>query len=310
MLDRTHNFPVRLIVSGIAVVFATWATPVIHHIPSLNNFEVIASAHAEGDSEGTGGHKGGKGVKGSGGSGDHGSGGEKGQKDVLTHGPANSRGDYSADGKGPRAKSGDSGTRGTRPVWAKEGVTVELGRLNMTRAPQSVRDRQLAEALKSITDNPALMDVYKLSIDQFTADLTKDTVRIDAPLESLAIYQAFVKALAANPAATSVTLTAVNKETGVPMSVTFNLKGSDSTTQATASSVLGILLGTAADKDPTKIGGLDPKDADGNSTGIVVESINKILGVTSEFNAAGLSTATVAQDAEAVRDTIYTVHEE
>lgn len=310
MLDRKHTFPLRLIVSGIAIVFATWATPVIHHIPSLSSFEVITSAHAEGDNEGTGGHKGGKGVKGSGGSGEHGMGGEHGQKDVLTHGPANSRGDYSADGQGPRAKSGESGTRGTRPVWAKEGVTIELGRLNMTRAPQSVRDRQLAEALKSITENPALMDVYKLSIDQFTAELNKDTVRIDAPLESLAIYQAFVKALAANPTATSITLSAVNKETGVPMSVTFDLKGSDTTSEATASSVLGILLGTAADKDPTKIGGLDPKDDAGNSTGIVVESINKILGVTDDFNKAGLSAASVAQDAEAARDIIYTVHEE
>lgn len=281
--------------TGVAVVaaamLASLATVAVPHA----SFSLIASAHAEGDNEGSGGKKGGKDVKGGHGE-DHGQGGEKGQKDVLTKGPANSRGDYEASGKGPRQKSGDSGTRGTRPVWAKEGVTVELGRLNVVRAPQSVRDRQLAEALNTATTTPASMAVYSWSIDQFAASLTKDTVRIDAPLANLSMYQAFVKELAKNPSASSITITALNKETKVPMSYTFNLTGG-----ATATSVLGIMLGTAADKDVTKIGGLNAE---------VVRSVNLILGVTADFASAGLTTAGVGTAAETVRSTISTVHDE
>lgn len=225
-----------------------------------------------------------------------GKGGEKGQKDSLTKGPSSSKGDYEASGQGPRSKSGDTSTRGTRPVWAKEGVTIELGRLNVVRAPQSVRDRQLAEALASGTATPALMTVYTWSIDQFAAQLTGDTARIDAPLANLSMYQAFITALAKNPSAKSVTISAVSKETKLPVSYTFDLSGSASPT-----SVLGIMLGTAADKDVTKIGGLN---AD------VVSSVNLILGVSADFEKAGLSTSAVGTAAETVRSTISTVHGE
>ena len=156
-----------------------------------------------------------------------------------------------------------------------------------------MRDRQLAEALAS---DPALFDVYNLSIAQFTSQLTKDTERLDAPVANLAMYQAFIKALAADPTATSVTISSVNKETGDPVSHTFDLTGS-----ATATSVLGIMLGTATDKDPSKIGGVTTE---------VVESVNKILGLSNDFNSAGLDASAVGSAAEEVRNTINTVHEQ
>jgi hypothetical protein len=80
------------------------------------------------------------------------------------------------------------------------------------------------------------------------------------------------------------------------VSVTFNLTGG-----ATSTSVLGVMLGSAADKDATKIGGLSAE---------VVRSINLILGVTSDFDKAGLSTTAVGVAAETVRATISTVHGE
>lgn len=277
----------------LALVVGTGLPSVLTMI-APHTLNLIPSAHAEEDG-GEGGKKGGKDVKGGHGE-DKGKGGEKGQKDNLTKGPSNSRGDYEASGQGPRSKQGDTSTRGTRPVWAKEGVTIELGRLNVVRAPQSVRDRQLAEALSSATKTPALLTVYSWSTDKFAAELNGDTVRIDAPLANLSMYQALIKELAKNPSATAVTISAVNKETKEPMSVTFNLTGG-----ATATSVLGIMLGSAADKDVTKIGGLN---AD------VVSSVNLILGVTADFQKAGLSTTAVGTAAETVRATISTVHGE
>ena len=258
-----------------------------------SHLNILPAAHAADDgSEAM--KKGGK--SSSSGHSDTGHGGEKGQKDNLTKGPTSSRGDYDASGQGPRGASGQTDTRGTKPVWASEGVTVELGRLNVIRAPQSVRDRQLAEALSSATATPELMTVYSWSIEQFAANLTDDTVRLDAPLANLAMYEAFVEALAKNPTATSVTIRSLSKETQLPVSYTFNLTGT-----ATPTSVLGIMLGTAADKDVTKIGGLDAE---------VVEAVNLILGVTADFSKLGISTTDLGLAAETVRSTISVVHGE
>jgi len=277
---------------GLALIIGL---PFVGSTSSHSTFSFISSAHAHAEEELSGGKKGGTDVKGGQGE-DKSKGGEQGQKDSLTKGPANSSGDYTDSGQGPRSKSSDATTSGTRPVWAKEGVTVDLGRLNVVRAPQSVRDRQLAEALKTATTTPEVMEVYGWSIEQFAANLTDATVRVDAPLANLAMYQAFIKELAKNPSATSITLTSINKETKLPVTATFSLIGS-----ATPTSVLGILLGTAADKDATKIGGL---------TAEVVRSVNLVLGVTSDFVQAGLTTTNVGTAAETVRSTISTVHDE
>jgi len=294
MQAQSNRTAARLLKVTTLAMMISLGLPAVMSIHAPQGTPLMSMAHAEEDG-GEGGHKGGKDVKGGHGE-DKGKGGEKGQKDNLTKGPANSRGDYEASGQGPRGKKGDTSTRGTRPVWAKEGVTVELGRLNVVRAPQSVRDRQLAEALATATKTPEAMAVYSWSIDKFAAELTKDTVRVDAPLANLSMYQAFIKELAKNPSATSITINSVKKETKLPVSYTFNLTGG-----ASATSVLGIMLGSAADKDVTKIGGLNAE---------VVRSVNLILGVTADFEKAGLTTTAVGSAAETARATISTVHGE
>jgi hypothetical protein len=283
----------RLAAACMVAACATVIVPATLNVVSNGQYGFMASAHAEESGEGEeGGKKGGKDVKGGHGE-DKGHGGEKGQKDVLTKGPNNSKGDYEASGQGPRGSKGDADDRSKPPVWAKEGVTVELGRLNVVRAPDSVRDRQLAEALKN---DPALFAVYSWTIAKFTADLTDDTARVDAPLMNLSLYEAFVTEYAKNPSATSVVVSSVDKETKLPVSYTFDLSGG-----ATATSVLGIMLGTATDKDVAKIGGVTTE---------VVTSVNKIMGLTDEFTAAGIDPAAVGTAAESVRAKISTVHGE
>lgn len=297
-MTKTDSLSIpRTFALGALALAASLVLPYAADHATHGRVAFVSSAYAQDDGshEGEGGKKGGKDVKGGHGS-ERGQGGEKGQKDTLTKGPANSRGDYEGSGQGPRGKAGQASTRGTKPVWASEGVTVELGRLNVVRAPQSVRDRQLAEALGSAATNPDLMTVYSWSVDKFASSLTSDTVRTDAPLANLAMYQAFIKELAKNPGATSVTLTGTNKETLERVTYTFNLSGG-----ATPTSVLGIMLGTAADKDVTKIGGLNAG---------VVEAVNKILGVTTDFSKLGISTTDLGTAAETVRSTISTVHDE
>ncbi|SIS67424.1 hypothetical protein [Neptunomonas antarctica] len=64
--------------------------------------------------------------------------------------------------------------RSGRPVWAGGGIPhVELGRLNVSRAPGFVLDRALAEAQAELTNNPAA-DVH-------------------SPLANLALYRELVK---------------------------------------------------------------------------------------------------------------------
>lgn len=64
--------------------------------------------------------------------------------------------------------------RSSRPVWAGGGIPhVELGRLNVSRAPGFVLDRALAEAQAELVNNPAA-DVH-------------------SPLANLALYRELVK---------------------------------------------------------------------------------------------------------------------
>jgi hypothetical protein len=80
---------------------------------------------------------------------------------------------------------------GGRPVWAREGIPqVELGRLNVSRAPGHVLERAGFEALSGYT--PAMAALYNLNAEaaaaRLQADFTK-TARIDSPLQNLALYK-------------------------------------------------------------------------------------------------------------------------
>lgn len=81
--------------------------------------------------------------------------------------------------------------RGQRPVWAQEGIPeVELGRLNVSRAPAHVLARHEEEALASYTEEMAAL--YNLPSDEAAALLQasyRDTSRLDSPLQNLAMYE-------------------------------------------------------------------------------------------------------------------------
>ena len=80
---------------------------------------------------------------------------------------------------------------GRRPVWAQEAIPeVELGRLNVSRAPSSVLERAEGEAL--VTYYEAMAELYSLDADQAAALLRTsffDVSCYDSPLQNLALYK-------------------------------------------------------------------------------------------------------------------------
>lgn len=103
-------------------------------------------------------------------------------------------------GRGPQAgREEDGGGRGQgagasgggRPVWAKGGIPeVELGRLNVARAPGQVLDRAYAEALSTFSEEIAAF--YRLDLAAMEQELATNwgNVRIiDSPLQNLALLR-------------------------------------------------------------------------------------------------------------------------
>lgn len=81
--------------------------------------------------------------------------------------------------------------RGGRPVWAQEGLPeVELGRLNVGRAPAFVLIRAEGKALDEYTE--AMANLYNLSAEEAAALLEanyRNIARIDSPVQNLAMYR-------------------------------------------------------------------------------------------------------------------------
>jgi hypothetical protein len=160
-----------------------------------------------------------------------------------------------SDAKGPRYGGSGTGQKGGgagKPVWAQEGIPeVELGRLNVIRAPASVYDRQLAEAFKAITADEAILEFYKLTV----ADIEKldlDTVvRLDSPLANLALLRDLLADGKIEVAGQTLTLT---------------------------TDLQAILLGSASDKTV-------PISAD------TVTAIYTIIGYTQPYDAAAIAAA-------------------
>ena len=137
------------------------------------------SDHADSD-HGAG--KGGKGKSGTSGGGHEGSGSES----------ASDRGGRNGDNGSGGKKSGQSNAqKGQRPPWAQEGIPeVELGRLNVARAPRHVLDRAYDEALASFTADMATY--YNLSLGEAIDALSSDFDNlnfIDSPLQNLALLR-------------------------------------------------------------------------------------------------------------------------
>ncbi len=170
-------------------------------------FSWWTSAHAQ-DSGHSGGHAGGGGGghSGGGGGGHSGGGGghDSGHDDDGDHGDGHTPGPKGYGSHGTHrgghghdvARGGGKAVefrvlRGQRPVWAQEGIPeVELGRLNVSRAPTRVLVRAEGEALA--TYNEAMAELYSLDADQAAALLRSsfyDVTRYDSPLQNLALYK-------------------------------------------------------------------------------------------------------------------------
>ncbi|MGB5558069.1 MAG: hypothetical protein WBN04_08655 [Paracoccaceae bacterium] len=168
---------------------------------------IAGAAHAEshgddGDSHG-GGSKGGKGGKGGSGddhshddstTDDHGhSDGETSDHDHADGGSGKGGKDGQGAGKGGNGQgaSGGKGGSGNRPIWAKEGLPeVELGRLNVVRAPGRVLDRAYAETLSEFTAERAAF--YSLPLNEALEKLRTEFRAIDmvdSPLQNLALLR-------------------------------------------------------------------------------------------------------------------------
>jgi len=197
-----------------------------------------------------------------------------------------------SDAKGPKFGGDGSkptpGTQGGKPAWAQEGLPadLELGRLNVARAPAQVIDRSLEEALSTlspafynaviaIADNTAMSAADKLAALKSLVVLSfTDTtmVRVDSPLQNLGLY----KDILADSKIVAPTATF------------------DASTSATRLLLLtAVFVGSASDKTVPV------------STA-TVDALNKIMTLTLP---AGVTSAEVAVWAEAVRQAIVVGHQ-
>lgn len=275
-----------LVTSVAALALIATSSPLTAFLSSHDT--ALAQSHSGGSSGGHSGGSGGSGGRGGSGGGHSGTSGSShsGGSDggALSGGSGGSSGaiggrgagqggpSADSDGRGPRNQPG-AGSRGTKPVWAQEGIPeVELGRLNVVRSPSQVLARQLAEALA--TWNPALTEpdgttiaaVYSMSSTQFITWLKsvnfKDVSIIDSPLQNLALLK-------------DLLVDSQTQLTGV--------------TPYSVNDLAAILIGTASDKTV-------PISTD------TVIAVTKILGVSVSDPAA------TAAAAEAVRQAIAEAH--
>jgi hypothetical protein len=163
------------------------------------------------------------------------------------HGPSDE-----SDAKGPKYGGGHTGeTNRGKPVWAQEGIPeVELGRLSVARSPQHVLDRSLIEALASVTTG--MESFYSLTASQAATELKDNydsVVRIDSPLQNLALYQQLLK----------------DGSTDIP-----------NVTPASRNDLAAIFLGTASDKTMAV-------------TPDTVKAVSIILGVDKSLTAADVN---------------------
>lgn len=118
-----------------------------------------------------------------------------------------------SDAKGPRYSGGAStGNKGGRPAWSKDVMyeDVEMGRLNVARAPDSVFLRQINELKANLTPatDPTTGNYTTVSISYDPAGrlvvttnlyssqgtlITSTPATVDSPLTNLAMFENLVK---------------------------------------------------------------------------------------------------------------------
>lgn len=198
MIIRTSkSAAARRIALSSAAALALLAYPLYGNTLSVFGLDA-GTAQAQTHGSGQGG--GGQGSGGSGGSGGgQGSQGYRGGKSTSGGSSVTSE-EEDSDKKGPKFQGGENsrkpaeGTTGGKPVWAQEGIPeVELGRLNVARAPGTVIDKALAEAVANFSPVPA--NLYSMTAEAFAAYVAANydtVVRIDSPLENLGLYKDIV----------------------------------------------------------------------------------------------------------------------
>lgn len=225
----------KLVAIGSASVFGLLAVPLVADYVTDGMSNLVATAQAAEDGHGSaGGHSGSGGggdkgqvKKGAGGSHESGAGGpsksveavvseEEGGKGSMgsgVHGQGSfqdnkQKGGGSApgpggtndepnDAKGPRYSGGaGTGSKGGKPAWAQEGIPeVELGRLNVARAPGKLLDKQLVEALATLSTivGASGTSIYEApNLAAAIAQITTDALRVDSPLANLALLKDFL----------------------------------------------------------------------------------------------------------------------
>jgi len=285
----TMQFKKRFPVIGKAAVLAVFAAPlVVGHFSGMET-GIIPVAHAEDGGKGGKGYMGGRDgeQRGQGGQGGHaGSAGSTGDVGTVLSDDGTDEGDgepqrgpdETSDAKGPKARKPDEGTSGGKPVWAQEGIPeVELGRLNVARSPGHVLSQALSEAISGINSNDTL---YTGTFDAANEAILDGTaVRIDSPLENLALYKELL-----------VDGQIVLNDGGTPDDT------SDDTVLSSSMSNLelaAIFLGGASDKTV-------------EVTDDTVTAVNTILGVSMSDE----DVSTLADLADQVRANILTEHGE
>lgn len=147
--------------------------------------------HSGGPPEGHGGNHGGGHDDGHGGGHEDGH-GDDGHGDDGHAGGHGGQGGGSHSGGGGGAHAVESGVlRGNRPPWAGGNLPeVELGRLNVSRAPSHVLDRAASEAVAEF--DPAMANLYAMDAEAAAGQLSShygDTPRVDSPVQNLAMYR-------------------------------------------------------------------------------------------------------------------------
>lgn len=115
---------------------------------------------------------------------------------------------------------------------------VELGRLNVTRAPDKVLDHRLTEALGKLDGLSITIENFSAMTDLSGRLLTAPDTAIDSPLENLAIYQAILEGYV--DANTDITITAGDYSFTISSAVVPQLAASTLAAAADKTSILNV----------------------------------------------------------------------
>ena len=220
----------------------------------------IAAAHA-GDGNGAKGQMGGGDNRGSIGGKGYGQGGPS--SDSTSKGPRYSGGSQSnhpEDGRG-------------NPSWSHDALPegVELGRLNVARAPAHVLEKSLAEAISSLDPSLYRLPSLEAVIQAISSGKLPDGstfTKIDSPLENLALYKAIL----------------TDGKIGDGSRIVVNRNNTEL--------LLAVFLGSAADK----------------SIPITADTVNALSTILQVKLPAYISAEKLAADADQVRISILDAH--